>query len=113
MEATLKPISEQVIVLTGACSGIGLCTAQLAAQRGATLVLVARSTRLLDSLMKIVGASGRDAICVAADVVVRDQLIAAARTAAARFGRIDTWINNPGLSIYGRLDQLSESDSRP
>jgi NADP-dependent 3-hydroxy acid dehydrogenase YdfG len=112
MALKLKPLNEQVVVLTGACSGIGLCTAQLAAQRGATLVLIARNVRLLESLMSIIGASGRDAICLAADVTMREQMIAAARTAAGRFGRIDSWINNPGLSIYGRLDQVTEADSR-
>lgn len=45
MAAKLKPLAKQVIVLTSACSGIGLCTAQLAAQQGARLVLVARNTR--------------------------------------------------------------------
>ena len=40
-----KPLSEQVIVVTGASSGIGLATARMASQRGATVVLVARTER--------------------------------------------------------------------
>jgi NADP-dependent 3-hydroxy acid dehydrogenase YdfG len=112
MAAKLKPLAEQVIVLTGASNGIGLCTAQLAAQQGARLVLVASSTRVLETLAGIIGASGGDAICLAADVRVREQVAAAARNAAAHFGRIDTWVNNAGLSIYGRLDQVGEAESR-
>jgi NADP-dependent 3-hydroxy acid dehydrogenase YdfG len=112
MEAKLKPLAEQVIVLTGASSGIGLCTAQLAAQQGARLVLIASSTRVLESLVSIIGASGGEAICIAADVTVREEVAAAARSAAAHFGRIDTWINNAGASIYGRLDQVTEDESR-
>jgi NADP-dependent 3-hydroxy acid dehydrogenase YdfG len=112
MAAKLKTLAEQVIVLTGASSGIGLCTAQLAAQHGARLVLIARSTRVLDTLVGIIGHSGGSAICIAADVAVREEVLGAARTAVARFGRIDTWVNNAGVSIYGRLDQISETDGR-
>ena len=42
MKPKLKPLSEQVIVLTGASSGIGLATARMAAERGARVVLVSR-----------------------------------------------------------------------
>ena len=43
MSVRLKPINEQVMVITGATSGIGLCTARMAAERGARLVLAART----------------------------------------------------------------------
>ena len=112
MPATPKPLAGQVIVLTGASNGIGLCTAQLAAQQGARLVLVARNTQLVDSLMAVIRSSGGQAIHVAADVTVREQVRAAAQAAIAQFGRIDTWINNAGVAIYGRLDEVNEADSR-
>ena len=112
MAANLLPLARQVIVLTGAANGIGLCTAQLAAQQGARLVLLARSTQVLDSLMTVIRSYGSQAIQVAADVSVREEVMAAAQAAIRHFGRIDTWINNAGLSIYGRLDEVSEADSR-
>lgn len=112
MAPHLKPLAEQVIVLTGASSGIGLCTAQLAAQRGARLVLVARSTRVLETLVSLIGSAGGSAICLAVDVAVRHEVLAAARAAVDRFGRIDTWINNAGMSMYGRLDQVGEAEAR-
>jgi len=112
MPANLDPLARQVIVLTGASNGIGLCTAHLAAQRHARLVLVARNTQVLDSLLAVISSSGGRAIPVAADVAVREQAMAAARAAIEHFGRIDTWINNAGMSIYGRLDQVSEAASR-
>ena len=107
-----KPIEEQVIVITGASSGIGLCTALLAAERGARVWLLARSRRTLDEVVAVIGGeSGRaHALCV--DVSARDQVDAAAQEILAAEGRIDTWVNNAGVAIYGRLDQVAEKDHR-
>jgi short-subunit dehydrogenase len=112
MSVKLKPVSEQVIVITGASSGIGLATAQAAAKEGAKLVLTARGEPALASIVEKIEAQGGEAIHVAADVSQRDQLQRVADAAIARFGRIDTWINDAGLSIYGRLDAVGEEDSR-
>ncbi|GBG12486.1 short-chain dehydrogenase [Novimethylophilus kurashikiensis] len=110
--SALKPLDQQVIVLTGASSGIGLCTALMAARAGARLVLIARSADVLEKLTADLDAEGLAAIPMVADVSVRVEMDKAAQTAVDRFGRIDTWINNAGLSIYGRLDAVSEEDSR-
>jgi short-subunit dehydrogenase len=112
MSRSLKPLDQQVVVLTGASSGIGLATAQLAAERGARLVLVARSAETLSELSRLINQEGGESICVVADVGRREEVDAAAQAAVDRFGRIDTWINDAGVSIYGRLDQVSEADSR-
>ncbi|SCY27240.1 Short-chain dehydrogenase [Nitrosospira sp. Nl5] len=112
MSASLKPLNEQVIVLTGASSGIGLCTAKLAAARGARLVLVARSEATLQDLAAQLVDAGGEAMHVVADVGDRERMLFVAQEAIARFGRIDTWINNAGVSIFGRLDEVSEADSR-
>lgn len=112
MTRTHKPLAEQVLVITGASSGIGLCTAQLAAERGASVVLVARSVAALESLAERINTGGGQALVVDADVGDRLQMLDAARTAVARFERVDSWINNAGVSIYGRLDQVPEADAR-
>lgn len=112
MSVNLKPLNQQVIVLTGASSGIGLCTAILAAERGAQLVLVARSEDTLESLVAQITSNGGEAIHVTADVADREQMLKVAEAAIVRFGRIDTWINDAGVSSYSRLDEISEADSR-
>jgi short-subunit dehydrogenase len=112
MASQLRPLAEQIIVLTGASSGIGLCTAQLAAERGARLVLVARSGDVLEQLVAEIAANGGTAIAAIADVADRAQMDEVARIAIAEFGRIDTWINNAGVSVYGRLDQVMDEDHR-
>jgi short-subunit dehydrogenase len=112
MANTLKPLNEQVIVITGASSGIGLATAELAAKRGAKLVLAARSEHALRTIALELRTLGCDAIHVVADVSDRKQVEKIARTTIANHGRIDTWINNAGVSIYGRLDEVADADNR-
>jgi short-subunit dehydrogenase len=107
-----KNLADQVIVITGASSGIGLCTALLAAERGAKLVLAARSQEVLDDIVEEIGQLKGQAISVVADVGNRDNVEEIADAAINTFGRIDTWINDAGVSIYGRLDMVDEEDSR-
>jgi biopolymer transport protein ExbB/TolQ len=68
MDCNLKPLGEQVVVITGASSGIGLATALAAATKGAQLVLTARSGNTLEELVQSIQASGSEAIHVVADV---------------------------------------------
>ncbi|MDB5852447.1 MAG: Short-chain dehydrogenase/reductase [Herminiimonas sp.] len=112
MARSLKPLDQQVIVITGASSGIGLATAESAADQGAKLVLAARSEDTLAEIVAEINAVGGEAIDMVADVGVREQVERIAQAAIQRFGRIDTWINDAGASIYGRLDTVSEADSR-
>jgi short-subunit dehydrogenase len=108
----LKPVDQQVIVITGASSGIGLATARAAARKGAKLVLAARSAQTLDDLARDLSKRGTEAVAVGCDVSQRAQVERVAQAAVDRFGRIDTWVNNAGVGLYGRLDQVSEDDSR-
>jgi short-subunit dehydrogenase len=112
MGITLKPLDQQVMVITGASSGIGLATTQFAAERGAKLVLASRSERTLAEIVRAITEEGGEAISVVADVSDRRQLEHVAAAAVERFGRIDTWVNNAGLAIYGRLEEVSDDDSR-
>ena len=112
MTRKLKPLNQQVIVITGASSGIGLATAKRAAEQGAKLVLAARSLRTLNEIVTVINASGGEAVAIEADVSKAEDLQRVGNAAAQRFGRIDTWVNNAGVAIYGRLDEVSEKDSR-
>ena len=112
MQSRLKPLDEQVIAITGASSGIGLATAQTAAQAGATLVLAARSEARLAEIADAINEEGGNAIYVVADVGCFDDVRRIADAAIERYGRIDTWINDAGIAIYGRLDEVNDADSR-
>jgi NAD(P)-dependent dehydrogenase (short-subunit alcohol dehydrogenase family) len=112
MALKLKPLTEQVIVITGASSGIGLATAKLAAERGAKVVLSARTRESLAQAVDEIKQAGGSAVFVEANVTKREDLERVAATALDRFGRIDTWVNNAGVGIWGLIDEVSEADMR-
>jgi short-subunit dehydrogenase len=112
MKMQLKPLSEQVIVITGASSGIGLTTARTAARNGARLVLASRNAPALEQLADELVAQGAHAIAVPADVGIYEDVENIARAAIDRFGGFDTWINNAGVSIYGKIEDVRLEDQR-
>jgi len=112
MPPTLKPIGEQVIVITGASSGIGLVTARMAAARGAQVVLAARNERDLARAVDHIIADGGRATYHGADVSEPEQVQGIADCAERHFGRIDTWVNNAAVAVYGRLTQVPLRDMR-
>ena len=105
----LKPLDQQVIVLTGASSGIGLATAEAAVRRGARVVLVARNRDALDA---IVERLGERTVAVAADIADADAPDRIAEVALQAFGRIDTWVNGAAAALYGHLTEVTEADHR-
>jgi short-subunit dehydrogenase len=102
MTTKLKPLASQVIVITGATSGIGLTTARMAAKQGAKLVVAARDSAALEQLAAEIRQGGGEALAFPVDVGVKQQVVALGNAAVQRFGRIDTWVNNAGVSIFGR-----------
>src|SRR4051794_25819433 len=102
----LKPLEQQVIVITGASSGIGLATAQTAAKRGATVVLASRGEETLDHVVSEIKSAGGKASWFPCDVSNQDDIDRVARDTIATYGRFDTWVNNAGLSVYGKLDEV-------
>jgi len=112
MSVELKPLGDQVIVITGASSGIGLTTARMAAKAGAKLVLAARSDDALGNLEREIIETGGQAVAVHCDVASEADLQAVSAKAIEKFGRFDTWVNNAGVSIYGRIEEITLEDAR-
>lgn len=106
----MRPISEQVVVITGASSGIGRETAIQFGRQGASVVLAARNETALREVEKEVERLGGRAHVVVTDVAEWDQVDRLAREAADRFGRIDTWINNAAASEYAPVEEMTAEE---
>lgn len=109
---SLKKLSGQVVVITGASSGIGLVTARMAARYGTKLVLNSRNEDALRQVIEEIRTAGGDAIHVSGDVSREEDVRRIANEAIRQFGGFDTWINNAGVSIYGRLTEIPIEDMR-
>jgi short-subunit dehydrogenase len=112
MKMKMKSLKDQVIVITGASSGIGLTTAEIAAERGAKVVLTARSESELSMAVARIREKGGRATAVAADIAEEREVTQIGRAAMLEFGRIDTWVNNAGVGMYGRLIDQPMADKR-
>jgi short-subunit dehydrogenase len=112
MGVQLKPLAEQVMVITGADSGIGLATARLAAKRGACVVLSSRNEAELARIAAELIRGGAKVEWHAGDVADLQTMMELAEVAIQAFGRIDTWVNNAGVSIYGMIEDVPLDDAR-
>lgn len=106
----MRPLQEQVIVITGASSGLGRATALRAARQGARLALAARGAEALATTMREVEAAGGRALVLPVDVADAEQVRNLGRQTVDEFGRIDTWVNNAGVALYGEFATLTPEE---
>lgn len=104
MDKTL--FKDKVAIVTGASRGIGLATARMLAEHGATVVLNARDESALNEAVDDIRRSGGEAIGVAGDVVLDGTHARLVDAAVQRFGGLDIAINNAG--VVGPIGPLSE-----
>jgi len=102
---------DNVVVITGASAGIGLEIARKLALENASLVLAARNPELLADAAESCRQLGAKVLAVPTDVADRDQCRDLIERAVAEFGRIDTLINNAGISMHARFDELHDIDA--
>jgi short-subunit dehydrogenase len=102
------PFRDNVVVLTGASAGIGRELALQLAAQGASLVLAAREATKLGEVADACRARGAKAVAVPTDVGDEAQCRALVERAVAEFGRIDTLINNAGIGMWARFDEMTD-----
>jgi NAD(P)-dependent dehydrogenase (short-subunit alcohol dehydrogenase family) len=103
----VRPLAQQVVVITGASSGIGREAALELAQRGAKLTAIARGKEALATLAAEVERLGGEIHTIAGDVADWPTVERAASETVQRFGRIDTWVNNAAVSVYSTIEDLT------
>jgi len=102
----MSNITDKVVVITGASSGIGESTAKFLAKQGAKLVLGARRTSRIDAVVQEISASGGKAIGLTTDVTKRAEVEALVRKAVDSFGRVDVIVNNAGIMPIAPIEAV-------
>src|SRR5947209_17989123 len=100
----MKELDGQIVIITGASSGIGAATARKLARTGAHVVLAARRRERLDALKSEIEAAGGRAEVVAADITAHADRERLVQTALQINGRIDALVNNAGYGTRGPVE---------
>lgn len=100
----------EVVVITGASTGVGRATAQAFAKQGARIGLIARGRERLEAARRDVEEAGGQALVVPADVADAGQIEAAAQAVEDRFGAIDIWINNAMVSVFSPIKEMTPEE---
>jgi short-subunit dehydrogenase len=101
-----RDLSNCVVVITGASSGIGRAAALAFAARGSRLALAARAQAPLEGIASECEARGTEALWLPTDVREEEQVSELARRTVDRFGRLDVWVNSAGVIVYGRFEDV-------
>jgi NAD(P)-dependent dehydrogenase (short-subunit alcohol dehydrogenase family) len=107
-----KPIQDQVVVVTGASSGIGRAIARAAGERGAKVVVAARGKDGLAAAVEEIERAGSEALAVEGDLAGQEENEELVRRAVERFGRIDTFVANAIVTVYAEVEQLEADELR-
>ena len=107
-----QPVADQVLVVTGATSGLGRAVARLAGARGACVVCAGRNGDALAAVVEEVESAGGQALAVELDVAKEDECHQLVEQAVDRFGRIDSFVRSHMLSVYGEVQELRADELR-
>jgi short-subunit dehydrogenase len=99
---------DNVVIVTGASAGIGRELALQLAEQGAWLVLASRDGERLDELAGVCRERGGKALAVPTDVSQQEQCKNLTEQCVKEYGRIDTLINNAGITMFAPFDQVKD-----
>jgi NAD(P)-dependent dehydrogenase (short-subunit alcohol dehydrogenase family) len=108
----MNDLRGRVVVIAGASSGIGRATARLLGEAGARVVLAARRDDLLQAAAAELEEAGGEALAVPTDLTDPAQIDRLIDAALQRFGRIDAWVANAGVGLYGAFERVPADEFR-
>jgi len=107
-----RRLPEQVVVVTGASSGVGRAVARAFGAAGAKVGLIARTREALEEAAREIEACGSEALVLPLDVSDPKKVFVAARAVVERFGRIDTWVNDAMVSVFSPVHETTPDEYR-
>ena len=108
----MKPLSKQIVAVTGASQGIGRAIARAFGAAGARVGLIARGLDGLNACRAEIEQAGGQALVLPADVSRAADVQKAAHALADRFGGIDTWINDAMVSVFSPVVEMTPEEFR-
>jgi NAD(P)-dependent dehydrogenase (short-subunit alcohol dehydrogenase family) len=107
-----KPLSEQVVAVTGASSGVGRAIARAFGAAGARVGLIARGEEGLKAAAEEIRWAGGEALVLPADVSDAPSVQKAAHALYEKYGRIDTWVNDAMVSVFSPVVEMTPEEYR-
>jgi NAD(P)-dependent dehydrogenase (short-subunit alcohol dehydrogenase family) len=101
-----------VVAITGASAGVGRATALTFGRHGWNVALIARGQERLENAKREIEAAGGSAMVLTTDVADASALFRAAEEICARWGKIDVWINNAMVTVFGTVDEITPEEFR-
>jgi short-subunit dehydrogenase len=108
--ALAKPVGEQIVVVTGASSGVGRAVARAFGRRGARLGLLARNEDGLHAAAAEIRTAGGEALVCPIDVADAAAVEQAAAAVEARWGHIDTWVNCAMATVFAPVTETTSAE---
>lgn len=103
-------LTDSVAIVTGGGRGIGHATALQLAERGAVVVVAARTGKELDRVLQKIAKAGGTAMAVHVDVTEKASVSGLVAQTLKAYGRVDVLINNAGVAIHNPIERVLEED---